>query len=125
MVVADKINKASADAQYDPLGALYSLLEHYTAKNFTDEFAEGAIDATQVMWITTANDKRAIPDSILNRMNIYQLAAPSTETARAIDRNLYQGLRHAHGWGNHFLPEPQPDVLGHMSALAPREMRRA
>ena len=54
VIVVDEIDKASGDAQYDPLGALYSLLEHDTAQSFTDEFAEVAIDASQVIWITTA-----------------------------------------------------------------------
>ena len=47
VLVVDEIDKASGDAQYDPLGALYSLLEHDTAQNFTDEFAEVPIDASQ------------------------------------------------------------------------------
>ena len=41
--------------------ALPGLLEHDTAQSFTDEFAEVAIDASQVIWITTANDARGIP----------------------------------------------------------------
>jgi ATP-dependent Lon protease len=32
VLVVDEIDKASADAQYDPLGALYGLLEHDTAE---------------------------------------------------------------------------------------------
>ncbi|MCQ9372411.1 AAA family ATPase, partial [Corynebacterium sp. 35RC1] len=35
VIVVDEIDKASADAQYDPLGALYGLLEHDTAQSFT------------------------------------------------------------------------------------------
>jgi len=46
VIVVDEIDKANADAQYDPLGALYSLLEHDTAQNFVDEFAEVPIDAS-------------------------------------------------------------------------------
>ena len=42
--------QACADAQYDPLGSLYSLLEHDTASSFMDEFAEVAIDARQVIF---------------------------------------------------------------------------
>ncbi len=73
VIVVDEIDKASGDAQYDPLGALYSLLEHDTAQSLTDEFAEVAIDASQVIWITTANDARGIPDPILNRMNVFEV----------------------------------------------------
>lgn len=125
VIVVDEIDKASGDAQYDPLGALYSLLEHDTAQSFTDEFAEVAIDASQVIWITTANDERAIPEPILNRMNVFTVEAPSLEAARQIARNLYQTIRSEHGWGEHFAPEPQDDVLDQLCELAPREMRRA
>ena len=125
VIVVDEIDKASTDAQYDPLGALYSLLEHDTAQSFTDEFAEVAIDASQVIWITTANDERGIPDPILNRMNVFSVEPPSPEAARQIARNLYQTIRSEHGWGEHFAPEPLDDVLDQLGELAPRDMRRA
>jgi ATP-dependent Lon protease len=125
VIVVDEIDKASADAQYDPLGALYSLLEHDTARNFTDEFAEVAIDASQVIWITTANDERSIPEPILNRMNVFEIEAPSPEQARTIARNLYCSIRGEHDWGRCFAPEPADDVLDYLGAMPPREMRRA
>ncbi len=125
VIVVDEIDKASADAQYDPLGALYSLLEHDTAQHFIDEFAEVPIDASQVIWITTANDERGIPEPILNRMNVFQIEAPSLDAARQIARQIYQGLRDEHDWGRLFDDEPQDDVLDTLATLAPREMRRA
>jgi ATP-dependent Lon protease len=125
VIVVDEIDKASADAQYDPLGALYSLLEHDTAQNFTDEFAEVSIDASQVIWVTTANDERSIPAPILNRMNVFVVDAPSLEAARQIARNLYQSIRNEHGWGERFAPNPRDDVLDSLCAMPPREMRRA
>jgi len=67
------------DHQYDPLGSLYTLLERDTASEFIDEFAEVAIDASDVVWIATANDARAIPEPILNRMNVYSIDAPDAE----------------------------------------------
>ncbi len=125
VIVVDEIDKASADAQYDPLGALYSLLEHDTAQSFMDEFAEVAIDASQVIWITTANDERSIPEPILNRMNVYEIEAPSHEEARRIAGNLYAAIRSEHGWGARFAPGASDAVLDLLAELAPREMRRA
>lgn len=125
VIVVDEIDKANSDAQYDPLGALYSLLEHDTAQKFTDEFAEVAIDASQVIWITTANDERAIPEPIRNRMNVFWVDAPDQDAARLIARNLYHSIRDAHSWGRHFAPEPGDDMLDLLAELAPREMRRA
>ncbi|MNV62935.1 Lon protease 1 [compost metagenome] len=125
VIVVDEIDKTSSDAQYDPLGALYSLLEVDTAQSFTDEFAEVAIDASQVIWITTANDARGIPDPILNRMNVFEVEAPTQAQARTIARNLYQGIRAGHDWGRMLDVEPLDDVLDHLAHMPPREMRRA
>jgi ATP-dependent Lon protease len=125
VIVVDEIDKASGEAQYDPLGALYGLLEHDTAGAFMDEFAEVAIDASQVIWIMTANDERGIPEPILNRMNVFEIAPPSLGAARQIARNLYLGIRAEHGWGAHFEAEPSSDLLDQLALLAPREMRRA
>ena len=125
VMVVDEIDKARAEHAYDPLGALYSLLEHDTAGAFTDEFAEVAIDASQVIWVATANDERSIPEPILNRMNVFEIEAPDPDAARAIALRLYQKLRSGHGWGQRFDEEPSDAVLERMSVLAPREMRRA
>lgn len=125
VMVVDEIDKARGEHAYDPLGALYSLLEHDTAQSFTDEFAEVAIDASQVIWVATANDERAIPEPILNRMNVFAVQAPDRDAARTIALRLYRQLRDGHDWGRRFEPEPTEAVLERMAALAPREMRRA
>ncbi len=125
VMVIDEIDKAGADTQYDPLGALYNLLEHDTAHAFVDEFAEVPIDASQVIWITTANDERSIPEPILNRMNVFEIEPPSPEASRQIARQLYASIRAEHDWGRLLAPEPSGDVLDLLAALAPREMRRA
>lgn len=125
VIVVDEIDKASAESTYDPLGSLYSLLEHDTAGSFTDEFAEVPIDASQVIWVATANDERAIPEPILNRMNVYTVPAPDREAARKIALRLYASIRAEHDWGARFEPEPLEAVLDRFAELAPREMRRA
>lgn len=125
VIVVDEIDKAASDVQYDPLGALYALLEHDTAQAFTDEFADVAVDASQVIWVTTANDERGIPEPILNRMNVFEVQPPTLEQAHAIAQRLYQNIRGAHDWGRHFDPVPQADVLDQLAQMPPREMRRA
>ncbi len=125
VIVVDEVDKASADAQYDPLGAMYSLLEHDTAGAFIDEFAEVAIDASQVIWIMTANDERSIPEPIMNRMNVFEIESPTLDAARRIAHNLYSAIRGEHGWGSRFDVEPLDDVLDVLAELAPRDMRRA
>ena len=125
VIVVDEIDKARGEHAYDPLGALYSLLEHDTAHTFTDEFAEVPIDASQVIWVATANDERSIPEPILNRVNVYEVQMPDRDAARHIARRLYVQLRAAHAWGARFDEEPAEAVLERMAEMAPREMRRA
>ncbi len=125
VMVVDEIDKARAEHAYDPLGALYSLLEHDTAGAFTDEFAEVAIDASQVIWVATANDERCIPEPILNRMNVFEVQAPDADAARAIALRLYRQLRASHDWGQRFDEQPCEAVLERLASTAPREMRRA
>ncbi len=125
VMVVDEIDKARGEHAYDPLGALYSLLEHDTAQAFTDEFTEVPIDASQVIWVATANDERSIPDPILNRMNVFEVQAPDRDAARAIALRLYRSIRSQHDWGRQFEPDPPEAVLEQFAQLAPREMRRA
>jgi ATP-dependent Lon protease len=125
VMVVDEIDKARGEHAYDPLGALYGLLEHDTAGCFTDEFAEVSIDASQLIWVATANDDRSIPEPILNRMNVYEVQAPDRDAARAIALRLYGSIRAEHDWGRRFDESPSEAVLERLAGVAPREMRRA
>ncbi len=125
VIVVDEIDKAASDTQYDPLGSLYSLLEHDTASSFVDEFAEVPIDASQVLWITTANDARTIPNPILNRMNVFEIQPLTADQARHIAQRLYKSIRSSHTWGSRFDEEASDDLLDRLATLVPREMRRA
>ncbi len=122
--LVDEIDKAGGDNQYDPLGALYTLLEHDTAAMFTDEFAEVPIDTTGAVWIATCNDERAIPSPIMNRMNVFEIKAPDAAQAARIALILYQGIRASHAWGKSFPEHPGEELLGVFSEITPRQMRR-
>jgi ATP-dependent Lon protease len=124
VIVVDEIDKAGGDQQYDPLGSLYTLLEHDTASEFTDEFAEVPIDASDVVWVATANDARAIPEPILNRMNVYEIESPDADGARRIASSIYRELRAEHAWGRQFPADLDDDALDRLAKLKPREMRR-
>ena len=125
VMVVDELDKTSADGQYDPLGALYSLLEIQTATRFVDEFVELPIDASGAVWFATANDAAQIPEPILNRMNVYQIEAPDAEGAARIASAIYREIRSAHDWGRQFPEMPSAAVLEKLATLSPREMRRA
>lgn len=125
VIVVDEIDKAGGEYQYDPLGALYSLLERDTSTQFIDEFVEIPIDASSVVWIATANEQGRIPEPILNRMNVYEIDAPDREGALHIAQCLYAEIRGSHDWGRAFPDTPSDAVLQQIAELSPREMRRA
>jgi ATP-dependent Lon protease len=125
VLVVDELDKASADGQYDPLGALYELLEMQTAMRFIDEFAEIPIDASGAVWFATANEASRIPEPLLNRMNVYEIEPPDAEGSARIARSLYREIREAHDWGRRFPELPAAGVVEKLALLTPREMRRA
>jgi ATP-dependent Lon protease len=125
VMVVDEIDKASAEGQYDPLGALYELLESQTAMRFIDEFAEVPIDASGAVWFATANDPARIPEPLLNRMHVYEIAAPDMEGSARIALSLYREIRESHDWGKRFPEQPSGSVIEKLALLTPREMRRA
>ena len=125
VIVVDELDKASADGQYDPLGALYELLEVKTATRFIDEFVELPIDASGAVWLATANDPGRVPEPLLDRLNVYEIEAPDESGSRAIALSIYSDIRDSHDWGRQFPASPSESALDKLASLAPREMRRA
>jgi ATP-dependent Lon protease len=122
VVVLDEVDKAGGDSRYDPLGALYSLLERDTASHFKDEFIDVDMDASHILWIATANDDSSIPEPILNRMNVYEIDRPDAEGSRRIALSVYREILDAHRWA--FPPEPAEAVVERLAAIPPRDMRK-
>ncbi|MCC7485201.1 MAG: AAA family ATPase [Burkholderiales bacterium] len=125
VICVDEIDKAGGASQYDPLGALYSLLEHDTASRFVDEFVEVPVDASGLIWVATANEESRIPAPILDRMIVYCVQAPDHEGSRRVAQAIYAGIRGSHDWGRSFPDAPQAEVLDRLAQMGPREMRRA
>jgi ATP-dependent Lon protease len=125
VIVVDEIDKASGDGQYDPLGALYELLEVETATRFVDEFVELPIDASGALWLATANDPARIPDPLLSRLSVYEIDAPDAEGAARIAGIIYREIRASHDWGKPFPEQLSGAALEKLASLPPREMRRA
>src|SRR5688500_17581921 len=125
VIVVDELDKASGDGQFDPLGALYELLEVQTATRFVDEFVELPIDASGAVWLATANDASRIPEPLLNRLAVYEIDAPDAAGSLRIASTIYSEVRNAHDWGRQFPEAPSEATLEKLATLAPREMRRA
>src|SRR6478672_5686621 len=122
VVVLDEVDKAGGDARYDPFGALYGLLERDTAVHFKDEFIDVDMDASHILWVATANDESAIPEPILNRMNVYVIGRPDADGSRRIALAVYREIVDAHRWP--FPTEPSQSVLERLASIPPRDMRK-
>src|SRR2546429_6032969 len=125
VIVVDELDKASSDGQYDPLGALYELLEVDTAMRFVDEFVEVPIDASGAVWLATANDGARIPEPLLNRLAVYEIEAPDESGSLRIARTIYGEIRNTHDWGRQVPETLSPAALERLAAPPPRRMRRA
>src|SRR6476660_3959939 len=122
VVVLDEVDKAGGDSRYDPMGALYTLLERDTAAHFKDEFIDVDMDASHILWVATANDESMIPEPILNRMNVYAIDRPDAAGARTIALAVYHEILDAHRWP--FPPEPSESLLERLATVPARDMRK-
>jgi ATP-dependent Lon protease len=122
VVVLDEVDKAGGDHRYDPMGALYTLLERDTAMHFKDEFIDVDMDASHILWVATANDESSIPEPILSRMNVYEIERPDDEGSRRIALAVYREILDQHRWP--FPPEPDASVVDKLASIAPRDMRK-
>jgi ATP-dependent Lon protease len=122
LITLDELDKAGGDSRYDPMGSLYGLLEHDTALHFKDEFVEVNMDASNILWVATANDESNIPDPILNRMDVYVIDRPDHDGSIKIALSIYRDILEQHKWS--FDDEPGEDVLDCLAEDAPRNMRK-
>ena len=125
VVVLDELDKASnGRPQYDPLAALYTLLEPRSARDFIDlSIRDFAIDASHVNWMATANELDAIPGPLRSRLTVLHIQPPKPEQVRSIAQSIYNRLRDEASWGKAFAERLDDDVLSRLQALPPRSVR--
>jgi ATP-dependent Lon protease len=122
VVVLDEVDKSGGDHRYDPMGALYTLLERDTAQDFKDEFIDVNMDASHILWVATANDDTVIPEPILNRMNVYAIDRPDAEGSRRIALSVYREILDQHHWP--FPPDPSEGLVERLATIPPRDMKK-
>ena len=126
LIVIDEIDKAGGDNRYDPLGALYPLLENETSVSFVDEGLEMPVDCSRIVWVSTANELDLIAEPIISRFTVIDVKAPTPKQMENVLRSIYSKIRQKHVWGFRFSEDLSPVIISKIieSGLEPRILQR-
>lgn len=125
VLILDELDKAHSSGDGDATsGFLYGLLEPSTASRFVDAAIGLPIDASMVSWIATSNDTAGIHPAILSRLTVIEVNCPTPAQMPAVVASIHRELVSNADWGGWFEPL-SAEVLAALTALSPREVRRA
>ena len=91
----DEVEKAGSGLRGEPapINQLLGLLEKHSAQAFQDQSLEGFdFDASWINWVLTTNDLSTVPEPVLSRTTVFEIAAPTKSDLMGIVERMYQSL---------------------------------
>ena len=129
VILFDEIDKLAGDYHGDPAAAMLEVLDSAQNFAFRDHFIEVPYDLSKVMFLTTANDRSAIPAPLLDRMEVIEVPGYlETEKIEIAKRHLLPKQMEKNGLKKSMLtiPDPlYPDIIrGYTAESGVRSLER-
>ena len=120
IVILDEVDKAVGNhsAPIEPI--LLSLLEPESSSTFKDEAIQMQINASNIIWIATANKTERISEPLMSRFTVVEIKQPSYEQSKKIVRNIYKSFKTDNKWGASFEDDLDAEVINKLSKNTPR-----
>jgi len=123
VILLDEIDKASKRREGDALASLHSLLESVTSERVRDISLDFEFNASQVIWIATANELDRIPQTLRSRFLEFWIKQPTgaqaLQMAEAVALDVHELME---------LPDFEPparQVVSFIAHLSAREQTQA
>ena len=130
IVVIDEVEKACVGQSGDPVATLLGMLERSTARRYFDGCLAADVDLGHVNWVITANSIARLPEPLLSRLQIVEVAGPGPEHAEMVLTALWRDVARDVGLSPAALPRLEAAAEAQLLRLfrytrSVRRLRRA
>ena len=102
----DELDKIKPEGTYSVESVFYSILEKNNARQFFDNYIGMNVDASGINYIFTANRLEGIPEPIINRLKIFQIADYTYQQLKDnVLNSFYEKWLTSNNMRREFLPE--------------------
>lgn len=113
IILLDELDKAvnKSSTHLSVQGALLTLLEKETAKEYRDQFINVKMNVNYVNFIATANEIEAVSAPLKSRLRIFEIPNPNEHQRRIICQNIYKNILKDYELSEKFTVNLLPEVL--------------